>query len=329
MAVADAGDFHSPDEQRETTRWNLQNSDKSIQAPPSSLVTQLGATSHSLFDHHGLRTQPALLPTHRLHPHRRKRCPGALNIIRHPRCLPSTTAHLIAAPTIRKLTAIGSVMSSLRTTTVSSSSGPRPLRHSAGVRGPEARGDVGMFLNLFEYGLRLNPSGHPTPRPKAWFKHLVNPSSSRFSKSPAISSMQDSVIGGQVLHRRCEDCESNFWVKISSKLGSMDHSATPPDPQWKKFIEDPSAKLLDTVDCDLVKIRQNSSKKANNRLGRAFRHIVKKDREVLGIDKYQIDETVDALQQEVDNIVQATSANANVVTPEDNTKGGEDKMIDM
>ncbi|KAJ6559793.1 hypothetical protein B0H19DRAFT_1260486 [Mycena capillaripes] len=96
------------------------------------------------------------------------------------------------------------------------------------------------------------------------------------------------------------------------KLGGKATPAytTPPDPQQKKFIEDPSAKLWDAVDRDLIK-------KVNNYRPSS-----------LGIDNYPIDETVDALQQEVDTIFKATSANANAVTPEDDAKGGEDEMVD-
>ncbi|KAJ7029197.1 hypothetical protein C8F04DRAFT_1265262 [Mycena alexandri] len=56
---------------------------------------------------------------------------------------------------------------------------------------------------------------------------------------------------------------------------------------------------------------------------RAFRHILKKDRSLYGVDNYQIDDTIDALQQDVDNIIEA--ATITTVTSDNDVEGGEDE----
>ncbi|KAJ6551836.1 hypothetical protein B0H19DRAFT_1073465 [Mycena capillaripes] len=134
-------------------------------------------------------------------------------------------------------------------------------------------------------------------------------------KSPAPKSQQKNIFELTQIMVEGTQCEVN--VLLCARVAVM----------RKNYIKDPSVEFWDTVDRDLVKIRKKADGDAD-KLSRAFRHILKKDRAAHGIDNYQIDETVDALQQEVDNIVDATSANANAVTPEDDAEGGEDELID-
>ncbi|KAJ7027043.1 hypothetical protein C8F04DRAFT_1267478 [Mycena alexandri] len=73
---------------------------------------------------------------------------------------------------------------------------------------------------------------------------------------------------------------------------------------------------------DLVKVRKKAGGDAA-KISRAFRHILKKDRSLYGVDNYQIDDTIDALQQDVDNIIEA--ATITTVTSDNDVEGGEDE----
>ncbi|KAJ6562110.1 hypothetical protein B0H19DRAFT_1068788 [Mycena capillaripes] len=78
----------------------------------------------------------------------------------------------------------------------------------------------------------------------------------------------------------------------------------------KHFLKDPGKGYWDTVDKALVKIR----KKADGdsvKISRAFKHILKSDRETHGVDDYVIEDTVDELQKEVDDLI----GNAAVTAP--------------
>ncbi|KAJ7429316.1 hypothetical protein B0H11DRAFT_2270407 [Mycena galericulata] len=86
-------------------------------------------------------------------------------------------------------------------------------------------------------------------------------------------------------------CEVN--VHLCARVGFM----------RKTFIKDPSSTYWTTVDKELAKIRKKA-KGDTAQIGRAFRHILKKDREEHGIDNYEIEDTVDPFQQEVDELIE-------------------------
>ncbi|KAJ7221198.1 hypothetical protein C8J57DRAFT_1536701 [Mycena rebaudengoi] len=90
----------------------------------------------------------------------------------------------------------------------------------------------------------------------------------------------------------------------------------------KSFLKNSSSKFWDTVDEDLAKIR----KKANGdskQIIRAFRHILKMDRETHGVDNYT--DVVDTFQQDVDNVVDATAA---TTVPGENEEEDDDEDED-
>ncbi|KAJ7275679.1 hypothetical protein C8J57DRAFT_1504981 [Mycena rebaudengoi] len=92
----------------------------------------------------------------------------------------------------------------------------------------------------------------------------------------------------------------------------------------KSFLKNSSSKFWDTVDEDLAKIR----KKANGdskQIIRAFRHILKMDRETHGVDNYTIADVVDTFQQDVDNVVDATAA---TTVPGENEEEDDDEDED-
>ncbi|KAJ7023235.1 hypothetical protein C8F04DRAFT_1271663 [Mycena alexandri] len=89
----------------------------------------------------------------------------------------------------------------------------------------------------------------------------------------------------------------------------------------KTFIKDSSTGFWDAVDLELAK-QSPASLVVVPMSPSAFHHILKKDPGLHGVDNYQIDETIDALQQDVDNIIEA--ANVTAVTSENDVEGGED-----
>lgn len=92
------------------------------------------------------------------------------------------------------------------------------------------------------------------------------------------------------------------------------------------FIKDPSADFWNTVDKELVTIRETANGDSTkitkyvipsstvkcalnlSSYDRAFRHILKRDQAKHGIKDYELDETVDTFQQEVDSIIEASAA---------------------
>ncbi|KAJ7036670.1 hypothetical protein C8F04DRAFT_1181346 [Mycena alexandri] len=72
------------------------------------------------------------------------------------------------------------------------------------------------------------------------------------------------------------------------KLHPKDKNAAPPSQQKnifrKNYIKDPSTGFWDTVDRNLVKIRKKAGGDAG-KISRAFRHILKRDREYHGVDR--------------------------------------------
>lgn len=90
------------------------------------------------------------------------------------------------------------------------------------------------------------------------------------------------------------------------------------------FIKDPSAEFWKTVDKELVTIRETANGDSTkitkyvipsstcalnlSSYDRAFRHILKRDQAKHGIKDYELDETVDTFQQEVDSIIEASAA---------------------
>jgi transcription elongation factor Elf1 len=58
---------------------------------------------------------------------------------------------------------------------------------------------------------------------------------------------------------------------------------------------------------------------------RAFRHILKKDRADHGTDDYQLEETVDTFQQDVDEVVEATALAKKEEDNESEEEGEEDE----
>ncbi|KAF7354475.1 hypothetical protein MVEN_01136700 [Mycena venus] len=97
----------------------------------------------------------------------------------------------------------------------------------------------------------------------------------------------------------------------------------------KHFIKDPSSGYWDTVDRALEKIRTKAQGDPI-KVARAFRHILKKDRANHGDDDYAIDDTVDAIQAEVDSIIgdgaMSTASQSEAVDDggEDDAGGGDD-----
>ncbi|KAJ7169265.1 hypothetical protein C8R43DRAFT_1121155 [Mycena crocata] len=77
----------------------------------------------------------------------------------------------------------------------------------------------------------------------------------------------------------------------------------------KHFIDDSTKSFWDTVDKGLVDIRTRADGDSVQ-ISRAFRHFLKKDRQNHGVDDYDIPKTVDALQEEVGNIIDAGVAAA-------------------
>ncbi|KAJ7227864.1 hypothetical protein C8J57DRAFT_1584872 [Mycena rebaudengoi] len=91
----------------------------------------------------------------------------------------------------------------------------------------------------------------------------------------------------------------------------------------KSFAKDSSAKFWDTVDEDLARIRDNSDGDSQ-KITRAFRYILKKDRETYGVDDYKLEDTVDGFQQEVDDMIDAnTAASASASGGDGAGEGGE------
>ncbi|KAJ6535157.1 hypothetical protein B0H19DRAFT_1323480 [Mycena capillaripes] len=237
----------------------------------------------------GGRAQPALLPTHWSRPRQRRRSPGALNIIIY-----AARATSLLSPRISL----------------------QPLRSA---------------------NSQLVPSSWP---PQARCPNTVPSSSGQGRYHSAVFQVC------KILYLAAKSFIADAKIVNVKFLGqgfveAWIHSATPPGSQRKNFSKDPSAKFLDAVDRNLVKIRQT----ANNlswqihihscpllfllMVHRIFRHILKKARAAHGIGKYQIDETVDALRQDFDVIIEATSANADDANDgEDSRYMSEEQLVD-
>ncbi|KAJ7678628.1 hypothetical protein B0H17DRAFT_1206691 [Mycena rosella] len=77
--------------------------------------------------------------------------------------------------------------------------------------------------------------------------------------------------------------------------------------QRKSYIKDSSVNFWTAVDKDLVKIREKADGDLK-KVTKAFRHVLKTDREQHGVDDYEIDEAVDTFQQDVDKMVETGTA---------------------
>ncbi|KAJ7030503.1 hypothetical protein C8F04DRAFT_1263803 [Mycena alexandri] len=132
-------------------------------------------------------------------------------------------------------------------------------------------------------------------------------------KKPVPKPQQKNIFALTQIMVENTQCEVN--VLLCARVAVMSfHSG-------KNFKKDSSTGFWDTVDLDLVKIRKTAGGDAA-KISRAFRHVLKKDRGLHGVDNYQIDETIDPLQQDVDNIIE--TANVTAVTSETDVEGGED-----
>ncbi|KAJ7261663.1 hypothetical protein C8J57DRAFT_1514177 [Mycena rebaudengoi] len=140
---------------------------------------------------------------------------------------------------------------------------------------------------------------------KSYYSNVKKKTISKKSKRKSIFELTQSLVEGT-------QCEVN--VVLCARVAFMRRS----------FIVDSSPTFWDTVDRDLAKIRTESKGDANKIL-RAFRHILKKDRADHGTDDYQLEETVDTFQQDVDEVVEATALAKKEEDNESEEEGEEDE----
>ncbi|KAJ6591420.1 hypothetical protein B0H10DRAFT_1960746 [Mycena sp. CBHHK59/15] len=89
----------------------------------------------------------------------------------------------------------------------------------------------------------------------------------------------------------------------------------------KAFIKDPSKRFWNTVDKDLDKIRKKANGDAKMVI-KAFRHILTEDRKKHGVNDYEIEDTVNAFQEDADKVVETVGATA-AAAPDDEPEDDE------
>ncbi|KAJ6524032.1 hypothetical protein B0H19DRAFT_1254191 [Mycena capillaripes] len=131
------------------------------------------------------------------------------------------------------------------------------------------------------------------------FKKLITKSVQKSPKDKALlpKSQRKSIFALTQIMVEKTECDVN--VLLCARVALM----------RKAFLIQSGPTFWDTVDSELEKIRA-AAKGDAKAVSRGFRHILKIDRATHGVDDYEIDDTIDTFQQEVDDIIDAGAATA-------------------